>query len=370
MRARASASSTSADQPGAQSKAPKLAWATRRGLAKICSRPAPWRPGAAPPAARRRRIRARLPAPPSRRRRHRPAGHRARRPRAGGGAPAGRPRRCAGAARHRQPPRRCRAQAAAATAFGLGIGAFDAARRGFRAAAEIDAEQLDAARFQHQQQARDQRIGHDETGQADARRQAAHAPTPRSMQAMRQARISSTPRQPPARAGRLDVIAPAPPGFRYSALCRASGTSMRQVRCRLAASIAASAMPSRSNKLGRRAGVARDGLLPQIAFLHMPKEAAGDGIGRDLAAQQGARHQHVEPQAPASNFAARARSARRAPACASPCARRRVHASRAVAHSTTGSGPPGRSASGRTGRSGRIIPPAAASARRGRRGWW
>ena len=41
------------------------------------------------------------------------------------------------------------------------------------AAAEIDAKQCHAARFEHHQQARQQRVGRDETGDADTRRQAA-----------------------------------------------------------------------------------------------------------------------------------------------------------------------------------------------------
>jgi hypothetical protein len=181
------------------------------------------------------------------------------------------------------------------TAFGLGIGAFDAARHGFHAAAEIDAEQLDAARFQHQQQARDQRIGHHKPGQADARRQAAHASHAAfdAGDAPGQDFVHAAPAAGPR--GRLDVIAPAPPGQVFGVVqgfghldapgALQAGRFHRRQRHALAV-----------EELGRRAGVARDGELPQIAFLHMPKEAAGDGIGRDLAAQQGARHQRVEPQ--------------------------------------------------------------------------
>ena len=77
-------------------------------------------------------------------------------------------------------------------------------------------------------------------------RRAGRPPMPRAMQSMRQAMTSSAVRQPPtlqasATASRQRRKA------RNSSVCSGSGTSMRHARCRFAASIAASAMPSRSN---------------------------------------------------------------------------------------------------------------------------
>ena len=177
-------------------------------------------------------------------------------------------------------------------AFGLAVRAFDATRRHLPAAAEIDAEQLDATLFQRQQQARNHRIGHDETGQADPRRQAAQ-PSLDAGNAPGENLVHAAPAT--TAAGGFEILAPTSPGEVFAVvkslgdLDAPDALQARRFHRRQRHALAI-------EQLGRRAGVPGDRLFPEIAFLHMTEEAARRRVRRNLAAEQRPRNQRIQHQ--------------------------------------------------------------------------
>ncbi len=253
--------------------------------------------------------------------------------------------------------------------FGFRLGAFDAARRRGCTGTEVDAKQFDPALFQRQQQARDQRVGQDEAGQPDARRQAAQ-PAFDAGDAPGQGLVHAAPAA--GAAGGIDVVAPALKG-RVFGIVQSLGDLDAPVALQARRPYRRQRQAFAIEQPGRGAGVARDGQLPEIALLHMAKEAAGGRFRRDIAAQQGARHQRVQPQR-------RRRALQGAPG------RRAAHHLCLAMGAPQVDGQPRRGAeyhrlrpAGQVGeRHDRQIgtdhavatPPAAASARPGRRGQW
>ena len=176
-------------------------------------------------------------------------------------------------------------------ALGLGVGQFGADRRRRIAMAETQPEQFDAARFEHRQQARNHWVGRDETGNAQPRGQAADT----ALDALDAPRQGIVGRAPAARlTGGDKLLAPALKGAVLGGMqglrhldaprpLHACGLHRRQ-RHALAV-----------EQLRRRAGVRRNRLLPQTAFLRPREKRAGHAGRRNLAAQQRRRGEVIEP---------------------------------------------------------------------------
>lgn len=229
-------------------------------------------------------------------------------------------------------------------------------------------EQFDATLFQHRQQAGDHRIGRDETCQPEPRRQAADAAFD-----ARDAPGDNIVGPAPAAglACRLDVLAPALErqvlgGMHCIGHLDAPGT-LQGGRLHGGHRHAVAVEEFRHG-----ASIAGDRLLPEAAFLRPGEEAARHACSRNLAAQQGGGREVVQPlrrrgalqRLPGERAARRLQFAMRPAQTARQPRRGAQHrrlrpagqvCQRHMRQLWTDQGP---------------SPPAAASARRGRRAWW
>ena len=175
--------------------------------------------------------------------------------------------------------------------LGFGIGQRNTERRRTFTPPEIKPEQLDTAGLEHHQQARDQRIGRDETGNAEARRQAADA----ALDAF-DAPCHHLVRHSPA--ARLAILA-------HLLLPAQEGAVFAGMQCRRHRDAPRSLQAGRLHRGQRHsfaieqfrcgAGVPGNDPLPQAALLRAREKASRHTGRRNFPAQQRRRSQVIEP---------------------------------------------------------------------------